>query len=194
MGKQYTIGFIRSEAKEIKGKMVDNMQIKLLSADGKEKWENIPAFNKCFSAAAVCNAGDLVDVTWEKKSVGGKDYFNVTGFTRLGASEDAPAPKQSVIPSAAPKAAYGTKSDDTQLSICRQSSNTAAMNFVIGMLTQGVYPKKSTPEMLFEEVKRFAKKFEAYVTLKEDYGAIESALETVGASGDDEDFDDKPMF
>lgn len=187
---RYTIGYIKADKKEIKGKDCDVIKVKLQKDGADDKWEDILSFNKCYSAAAVCNAGDTVDVTREMKEVNGKKFFNIIGFTKVsGASESCEttsySPKQTVIPSA--KASYG-KSDDTQTSICRQSSNTAAMNFVIGMLANGVYKKTSTPDMLFEEVKRFAKKFEEYVTLKGDYGLVDAALSSVTATeiGDDD--------
>lgn len=197
MGKQYTIGYIKADKQEVKGKIVDVMKVKLVNAENKEKWENILSFNKCFSAAAVCNAGDVVDVTYEKKTVNGKDFFNVVGFTRVGSDAyEAPAgsPAPATISGGSSKPSYGTKSDDTQLSICRQSSNTAAMNFVVGMLTNGIYGKKANPEMLFEEVKRFAKKFEEYVTLKADYGAVDLALGSIDIPTTSDDSDDGEQF
>lgn len=185
MGKQYKIGYIKMEKKELKGKDTDCVNVKLING-AHQKWETIYSFNKCYSAAAVCNKDDTVEVTYEKKTVNGKDYFNVVGFTRIDTTnEETPtAVKESVIPN---KPFDRSKSDDTQLSICRQSSNTAAMNFVIGMLTNGLYPKKSTPDMLFEEIKRFAKKFEEYVTLKGDYGAVDTAISSISSEVQDDE-------
>jgi len=185
---QYTIAYMKTDKKEIKGKQVDNIQVKLVK-DGKDKWENINTHAKCYSAVAVCNVGDVVDVAYEKNTSNGKDYFNVVGFTRVASGATITAPS-AVTSTTAPKA-YGAKSDDTQRSICRQSSNTAAMNFVVGLLANGVYGKKATPDELLGEVKRFAKSFEAYVTLSDDYDSVACSMESIipSSGGDDE-----PMF
>lgn len=178
MAKQVQVVSIDQNKTEIKGKQVDQIIVILKNLEkGSEKKEFIPAFNKVYSAAAVLNVGDICDATWEKKTVNGKDYFNLTQLTRTGTGEVG----QSVIPSKpqASAPAYSKQNPDTQTSIARQNVNNVAMQFVTKMLEQGLYPKKSTPDMLFEEIKRFSKKFEAYVTLKDDYGQLEGVASVV---------------
>lgn len=174
---------------EIKGKQVDQIVIVLKNLEkGSEKKEFIPSFNKVYSAAAVLNAGDLVDATWEKKTVGDKDYFNLTLLTKTGSGEVSVIPSRVPVTSAGSSAGYGKQNPDTQTSIARQNVNNVAMQFVTKMLEQGLYPKKSTPDMLFEEIKRFSKKFEAYVTLKDDYSQMtEGTMQVTTVVGDDSD-------
>lgn len=189
MAKQVQVVSVGSAKTEIKGKQVDQIIIVLKNLEkGSEKKEFIPSFNKVYSAAAVLNAGDLCDATWEKKTVNGKDYFNLVELTKTGSG----AVGQSVIrqPASNPVSGAnfggGKSSPDTQTSIARQNVNNVAMQFVTKMLEQGVYPKKSTPDMLFEEIKRFSKKFEAYVTLKDDYGQLAGVGQLVEATTDEQ--------
>jgi hypothetical protein len=171
---------------EIKGKPVDQIIIVLRNLEkGSEKKEFIPSFNKVYSAAAVLQTGDLVNAVWEKKTVGDKDYFNLTQLTKTGTESIGIALKQTVIPSTA--GGFKGKDPDVQTSIARQNVNNVAMQFVTKMLEQGLYPKKSTPDMLFEEIKRFSKKFEAYVTLKDDYGQLVGVATEIAISDADAD-------
>ena len=180
MAKQVKVVSVESIKQEIKGKQCDVIAINLLNVEkGTTKKEYIPSFNKVYSAAAVLNAGDICNATWEKKTSNGKDYYNLVELTRTGSGDVTTV--QGVAPvgkTAAPtKSGFG-KSPEEQLSISRQNVNNVAMNFVSNMLAQGVYPKKTTPDMLFEEIKRFAKKFEAYVNLKDDYSQLDTPAVT----------------
>jgi hypothetical protein len=181
MAKSVQVVSVGTGKKEIKGKQVDQIIIVLKNLEkGTEKKEFIVAYDKLYSAAAVLNPGDICDASWEKKTVGDKDYFNLVQLTKTGSGEIG----QSVIPSKVPNKAGGfTKDPDVQTSIARQNVNNVAMQFVTKMLEQGIYPKKSTPDMLFEEIKRFSKKFEAYVTLKDDYTQMEGSASVID-SGD----------
>lgn len=186
MSKQVQVVSVDMIKQEIKGKSTDVIAINLLNIEkGSTKKEYIPSFNKIYSAAAVLNAGDICNATWEKKTVNGKDYFNIVELTRTG--EGAPITTATKAPVPAGGKQYdGGKSADTQQSIARQNVNNVAMQFVTKMLEQGIYPKKSTPDMLFEEIKRFSKKFEAYVTLKDDYSQM-SGVASVEVSEADAD-------
>lgn len=183
MAKAVQVVSVSSAKTEIKGKQVDQIVIVLKNLEkGSEKKEFIPSFNKVYSAAAVLNPGDLCDATWEKKTVNGKDYFNLTELTKTG-SGDAPQAGGYAKPAFA-KSGGGKGDPDVQTSIARQNVNNVAMQFVTKLLEQGVYPKKSTPDMLFEEIKRFSKKFEAYVTLKDDYSQLDGVGTAVTVDAD----------
>ena len=190
MAKSVQVVSISTSKKEIKGKPCDVVILNLLNLEkGTVKKEEVLSFNKLYSAAAVLNAGDICDASWEKKTVGDKDYYNLIQLTKTGTGDvSAPVVKPSYGGGSATPSGGG-KSPDTQTSIARQNVNNVAMQFVTKMLEQGIYPKKSTPDMLFEEIKRFSKKFEAYVTLKDDYGQLTAVT---GAplsdpAGDDEE-------
>lgn len=168
--KQVIVKSLDFNKTTIKGKEVDQAIVVLTNTEkGTDKKEFVPAFNKLYSAIAVLAVGDICDAAWEKKTVNGKDYFNLVQLTKTGSGGVAPAKASGGA--SAPAKSYG-KSPEDQLSICRQNVNNVAMQFVTKLLEQGIYPKKSTPDMLFEEIKRFSKKFEAYVTLKDDYSQL----------------------
>jgi hypothetical protein len=191
MAKTVQVVSIDFNKTEIKGKSVDQIIIVLKNLEkNTDKKEFIPSFNKVYSAAAVLSVGDICEATWTKKTVGDKDYFNLTELTKTSSGEVAPAAtgytaKATPGYSGATKSSYGTKDPETQQSICRQNANTAAVNFVTNLLTNKAYPAKSTPDMLFAEVQRFAKKIEAYVTLKDDYTQMGGVGEVLPADDGD---------
>jgi len=187
LAKEYTVVKIDSIKKDIKGKSCDCLSVVLKNDTGNIKKEEILSFAKTYSAAAVLNVGDLVSCTWEKKTVGDKDYFNLSQITKISGGSSTAGATPSVSPASPPKSTggggggYGKNDPDVQLSIARQNVNNVAMNFVMGMLSNGVYDKKkTTPDLMFEEIKRFAKKFEAFVTLKDDYSQLAASARIEG--------------
>jgi hypothetical protein len=185
MAKQVKVMGIDTIKQTFKGKECDVLAINLLNIEkGSTKKEYIPSFNKVYTAAAVLQVGDMCNATWEKNTVNGKDYFNLVELTKTG-SEAMTAAETSGGYTAKTTKGFTGKDPDVQTSIARQNVNNVAMQFVTKMLEQGVYPKKSTPDMLFEEIKRFSKKFEAYVTLKDDYTQLDAPT-VIGTPSDDE--------
>ena len=161
---QYTVREITPGSKEIKGKPCQLVKIVLNNEKGDSSYD-ILKFDKLYSAVAVLNPGDIVEV---KKVQNGK-FWNLASVVRTG-SGDVPAKPTPQAGNSGSKS-Y-SKSPEEQLSIMRQNVNDKASQFVVGLLNAGIYPKKATPDMLFEEVKRFAKKMEAYVSLKDDYSQL----------------------
>jgi hypothetical protein len=125
-------------------------------------------------------------------------YWNLGGIKKSdSASAEAPA-KSGYTPKASSGGGggnYGWSEEYIKrkdLSIARQSSVKSAIELVNAMLTQGLYKKTVTPDFVFQEVQKYTKKLEGYVTLKTDDDLLESSMESIG-EGCDPDMDDSPF-
>lgn len=129
------------------------------------------------NAVAVLNVGDQVECKWSKTNVNGQDRFDLSEIKPSSGEVTAAAPASGAPPK---KGGFG-KSAEEQQSIARQNVSRTSMDFVTKLVDAGIYDKKKTsPDFIFDEVLRFARKFEMYVTLQDDkLQPIEAPPQTV---------------
>lgn len=166
---------------EFKGKYKVT-ELHSLTEKGKNRKDIIFQNSDMFPVVKTLKVGDNIDLKMKQNG----DFWNVVGVEKLSDADVAATPSTSTNNYSK---AYNNPERDT--AITRMSVLKTATDLITNCLAQGMYKKAITPEILVDDIFKYAYEFEQYVQGQRQKAELASTMDDI--TQDTSDDDDLPF-